>query len=125
MIRNVVAGIAVVAGYISTSIFPAEAACNIPSWRFRWGPTPTAVVINITEGSACGSTISLSSAEKLSAVAIVAQGANGAVRTTGNRFEYRPKSGFKGSDSFAVELRGNDAWGQPVTNRLNVSVNVQ
>ncbi|MGL4592453.1 MAG: Ig-like domain-containing protein [Aestuariivirga sp.] len=103
----------------------AEAACKIPSWRFRWGPSPTPVTINITEGSTCGSAVLLAGTQKLNSIAVVSQGGNGTVRTTSNRFEYRPKSGFKGSDSFSVELRGSDQWGQAAANTLNVTVNVQ
>ncbi|MFM9973722.1 MAG: Ig-like domain-containing protein, partial [Beijerinckiaceae bacterium] len=107
------------------SVLPADAACNTPSWRFRWGPSPTLVTLNITEGSTCGNNINLSGAEKLNGIGIVSQGSKGRVSTTARRFEYRPNPGFKGADSFSVELRGSDAWGQPVTNTLNVTVNVQ
>lgn len=103
----------------------AEAACNVPRWQFRWGPAPTSLTLNITEGSTCGSNVSLRGAEKLTGIGVLSNASNGMVRTTPNRFEYRPKANFKGSDSFAVELRGTDQWGQPVTNRLNVSVSVQ
>jgi Bacterial Ig domain len=114
-----------VAASAFVQVLPAEAACSIPSWRFRWGPAPTPVTFNITEGSTCGSTISLRGAEKLTGVGVVSNASNGTVRTTGNRFEYRPKAGFKGADRFAVELRGTDSWGAPVTNRLDVSVSIQ
>jgi hypothetical protein len=113
------------ASAIALTTVCAEAACDVPNWRFRWGPAPTPVVINITDGSTCGSTITLSGAQKLNSIAILSQGANGAVSTTATRFQYRPKPGFKGTDRFSVELRGVDQWGQPTTNTLNATVNVR
>jgi hypothetical protein len=110
---------------VFVTVVPVEAACNTPSWRFRWGPAPTAVTMNITEGSTCGQTISLSGAQKLTGMAVVSNASSGTVRATSNRFEYRPRAGFKGADSFSVELRGTDQWGAATTNRLDVSVNVQ
>jgi Bacterial Ig domain len=110
---------------IVLSVTMASAACKIEAWKFRWGPAPTPVSITVTDGSTCGSNISLSGAEKLTGVAVLSQGSTGAVSTTENRFQYRPKAGFKGSDKFTVQLRGTDRLGAAVTNDLNVSVTVQ
>ncbi len=110
---------------VLTSMTAASAACRIDAWKFRWGPAPTPVTITITEGSTCGSNVSLSGAEKLTGIAVLSQGSGGAVETRANRFQYRPKAGFKGSDRFTVQLRGTDRFGAAVTNDLNVSVTVQ
>jgi Bacterial Ig domain len=107
------------------TVAPVEAACNIPNWQFRWGPSPSPVAINITEGSTCGSNVRLTGAQKLTGIALTSRPSNGTARTTSSRFEYVPRAGFKGTDSFSVELRGTDQWNQPITNTLNVSVNVQ
>ncbi len=90
---------------ILLSVATASAACKIETWKFRWGPAPTPVNMTVTDGSTCGSNISLSGAEKLTGVAALSQGSSGAVSTTANRFQYRPKAGFKGSDRFTVQLR--------------------
>jgi hypothetical protein len=110
---------------ILLSAATASAACRVEAWKFRWGPAPTPVNITVTDGSACGSNVSLSGAEKLTGIAVISQGSGGAVSTTANRFQYRPKPGFKGSDKFTVQLRGTDRFGAAVTNDLNVSVTVQ
>ena len=101
----------------------AEATCSVPQWRFVWDVETNAYMT--TDGSPCWILLGrVFKTGEVHSVTIASAPRNGTASASGLSVHYRPKSGFKGEDSFVFAISGRRS-GSPVHASVRVSVTAQ
>ena len=101
----------------------AEAACDVPQWRFIWDVESNAYMA--TDGGRCSLAFRRAfRTSEVHSITIATAPRNGSVSASGNAVLYNPRSGFKGDDSFVFAINGKRN-GNPVRATVRVSVTVR
>ena len=100
----------------------AEARCHSTAWRSHWG-IETAAFME-TDGAACTTSVSrVWNTSEVHSVNIASAPQNGTASASGRKVSYRPRPGFKGTDSFVFAILGQKAGrAQRATVRVSVTV---
>lgn len=100
----------------------AEAACSVSRWRFSFGSESAADMT--TDGAPCRTTVSWTAGTtEIHGIRISSPPRNGTAQAGGSSVTYKPKAGFKGTDSFAFTITGRRLT-TPGTATVRVSVSV-
>ncbi len=112
-------------GSIVTSTAAEACSVNLGRGWARGGGNGTLVMAK--GGKNCGGSLWVNPDARLpvTTLQVTSQPANGRVTTKGNTFQYTPKAGFQGQDSFSLSGSGNDQAGGMTTLSGNVAVTVQ
>ena len=103
----------------------SAAACHVDPFRMVYG-TDSQTHMEMREGGHCAITFHRHAAA-VSSVGVAQDAKNGTVSIIGNRWEYRPRSGFTGHDAFVVRASGeymNNRHGTDFKGATNVAVEV-
>ena len=108
------------ASFASVSTIAMAADCHVDPYEFgvKGVPFDTAATMIVKSGTPCGSIVHTAFAHIEMRIARPAK--NGIASTTGSdRWGYRSRPGFVGSDSFVVAIKGDRG-----TSNVSVTVNV-
>jgi hypothetical protein len=113
------------AGLVTVS--SAAEACTVENGRgwARGGGNGTLVMAK--GGKNCGGSLWVIPEARLpvTSLQVTSPPASGRVTTRGNSYQYTPKAGFVGHDSFSLSGTGKDQNGDTVTLTGNIAVTVQ
>jgi hypothetical protein len=98
----------------------AEAACEVPQWRFVWDVETNAYLT--TDGGRCSLIFRRAfRTSEVHAITIASAPRSGTASVSGNSIWYNPRSGFKGEDTFVFAIAGRRN-GSPVRATVKVYV---
>lgn len=92
-------------GLVLLSPCAASAAdCHVDPFRFTYG-SDTQTHMDMKQGGTCGHTLH-ERGGGLSSVGVAQNAQNGTASVSGSRWDYRPRKGFTGHDTFVVQVSG-------------------
>jgi hypothetical protein len=102
----------------------ANADCRTGRYSFNLQGDAVTATDTITSGSVCTHPSWASGRTTFNAVSIVSRSANGSLVVSGLKAEYKPRTGFKGTDQYTIKVCGDRA-GAPGCSTITYNTSVQ